>query len=1012
MRLVRSKMFPLVVGYLMAAGIAQAQPVPADDEGEEIKPIDEPDDKKSDDKKSDDKKADDKKADDKKAKPPKQSKGAPVEAGDSSGAEGDLDPARPPKKGKGAIWGVLTDKRSEEPMMEAVVTVEGTKLRAITDLDGRYRLELPPGTYTLRFWAELHKAEILKNVHVEEGKGARLDAVLQNDEGAVDVVEVVTEADKTAVEGQILSRQRASAVGDSVGRAEIARTPDKNAAQAAQRVVGATVVGNRFVFVRGLGERYTNALLNGAPLPSPEPDRAAVPLDLFPTITLDSLTIAKTFTPDVPGDFAGGSVRVETRRIPSKFIFQSSLSGSYNSQSTFRDRLSYKGGSTDWLGFDDGFRALPPGFPSYKLTTGAPKPGGGNVTDQDVDSAGRDVNSFFSSKRAFTPPDHSLSVAVGNAWKLGRESRLGALVALNYGHSYQIRTDEESNDYAVSSNGSLARQRSYLVDTGNETASWGAFASTTYELNAHHRFTLIGLHSQIADKTVTVAEGFKDVAAQLAVHDTRLAFVSRAQNLGQLGGEHVLPELGGSEIDWRVWLSNASRNEPDTRNVAWQLTQGSTTWSYADDSYSGRHFWAEQSEGIKGGQLDFTTPIADDDSKLKFGGFVNLRRREFTSRAMAFRRSSDLALSDYSKLNCASKDFDACADSLFFGSNIGPVVRLSESTLPVDAYNADLDVYATYFMVDASLSPWFRVIAGERLEVTRQTIEPFDQFSSEPQESAGIDSTDLLPALGTVFTLTKRSKLRTSLTRTLARPQLRELAPFAYSDFFGGRFVSGNPDLKMTRIINADLRFEFFPTLKEVLATTVFYKRFSDPIETVAIASGDRGLVTFQNAEGADLYGMELEARKDLGFLSRSLKEFTGIANLTLAQSRIQLSGAAREYLTNASRPMTNQAPWVLNLALDYAGSRGTTVRLLYNVAGKRIVQVGSQDIPDAYEHPRHVIDLSASQDINSHFQVKASASNILNAPHLVTQGPDHDAPVVSKYTSGSVVSVGATYTY
>ncbi|MBK7583293.1 MAG: TonB-dependent receptor plug domain-containing protein [Myxococcales bacterium] len=263
---------------------------------------------------------------------------------------------------------------------------------------------------------------------MEHCKGARLDAVLQNDEGAVDVVEVVTEADKTAVEGQILSRQRASAVGDSVGRAEIARTPDKNAAQAAQRVVGATVVGNRFVFVRGLGERYTNALLNGAPCRA-RTDRAAVPLDLFPTITLDSLTIAKTFTPDVPGDFAGGSVRVETRRIPSKFIFQSSLSGSYNSQSTFRDRLSYKGGSTDWLGFDDGFRALPRISVLQAHHQGRPNPAAATSrTKTWTARAGRQL--VLQQQAGVHPPDHSLSVAVGNAWKLGRESRLGALVAL------------------------------------------------------------------------------------------------------------------------------------------------------------------------------------------------------------------------------------------------------------------------------------------------------------------------------------------------------------------------------------------------------------------------------------------------------------------------------------------------------------------------------------------------------------------------------------------------------
>jgi TonB-dependent receptor len=308
-----------------------------------------------------------------------------------------------------------------------------------------------------------------------------------------------------------------------------------------------------------------------------------------------------------------------------------------------------------------------------------------------------------------------------------------------------------------------------------------------------------------------------------------------------------------------------------------------------------------------------------------------------------------------------------------------------------------------------------RVIAGERLEVTRQSIDPFDQFGLEANPQGGkIHSTDLLPSHPAVVDVTKKSKARASITRTLARPQLRELAPFAYVEQFGGRLTSGNPDLVMTHITNADLRFEYFPTLREVLAASVFFKDFQDPIEAVARASGDKRTITFQNAEGATLFGVELEARKNLGFISRQMNEFTGIANLTLATSTIELSGDARTYLTSAERPMINQAPYVLNLSLDYAHEKtGTSARVLYNITGARIVQVGSLGVPDAYAQPRHLVDFMVGQEFGKHVQLRLTAANVLNTAWVITQGKEkQDDNIVSSYTTGALYTLSATYSH
>jgi hypothetical protein len=844
-------------------------------------------------------------------------------------------------------------------------------------------------------------------VTVEAGKVSRLDAKLLSDEGAVDVVEVETQADKTAVEGQILSRQKSAATGDSVGRAEIARSPDRNAAQAAQRVVGATVVGNRYVYVRGLGERYTNALLNGSPLPSPEPDRAAIPLDLFPTVVIDSLTIAKTFTPDVPGDFAGGSVRIETREIPSKLVFQGTVAGGFNSQSSFRERSTYRGGSTDWLGIDDGTRALPPDFPKAKQQSdGTPE---GNAA---VDATGRTINSYMSAQRATAPVDHSANIVVGNGWDLGKDRKFGVLATLNYGRSYQLRKGEVLNEFGVAEEGKLVPERAYKIELGSNTVNWGAMANVSYQFAAGHRINLLGLHSHITDNYTQETTGFH-AGRNAEIHDMRLAFVERALNFGQLRGEHKIRSLGDAQVDWSSWASAAGRSEPDTRNVAYQQSDPTQPWSYADDNYSGRHFWGDQTERILGAKLDWTQPLVADDIKLKLGAFVNLRNRDFESRALPFRRVSTLAPAEFPR--CPSADFNACTDEIFSPGNIGQTVRLAESTLPTDAYKAKLDVYAGYMMVDTMIVPGVRVIAGERLEVTRQTIDPVNQFDPANTPPGGsISSSDLLPSLSAVVDVGKKAKARASITRTLARPQLRELAPFAYTEHFGGRFISGNPDLVLTHITNADLRYEYFPTLKEVLAVSAFFKDFQDPIETIAIASGDNRTITYQNAQGATLFGVELEARKNLGFIAKQMDEFTGIANLTLATSTIELSGSAREYLTSASRPMVNQAPYVLNLSIDYAHEKtGTSARVLYNIAGARIVQVGSLGLPDAYAQPRHQVDFMVGQEFGKHVQLRLTAANVLNTAWVITQGKEkQDDNIVSSYTTGALYTLSATYSH
>ena len=932
--------------------------------------------------------------------------------------EGEAAPpaGRRPPAGQAALYGVVRDTETGQPVAGVAVEAVGTGLSTRTNASGSYHLLLPPGVYAVRYWAGGYQSLRATQVRVFGGMARKIDVKLRADQGDAFVLVVRAKPDTASIDALALERKKSTSVGDAVGRAEISKTPDRDAAQAARRVVGATIEGNRFVYVRGLGERYTNAQLNGAPLPSPEPDRAAVPLDLFPTQVLESLTIVKTFTPDAPGDFAGGSVRIQTRRAPDDFLFSSSLSLGYKTTTTFKERLAHRGGSLDWLGVDDGTRALPGGVPDdYSLTLGVEKPNGDYVLDPELKRQGEELNTFMSATRSTALPDHSAGIVAGNAWKVGKDSRLGFLASVNYRRAYTIRNEERRVlEPDPASPTGLRTLNDLDVELGSEEVSWGTFASLTGELGKHHRLSLVAFHSQLADNDTQTFDGFWS-RNDARLHTTRLRFVSRALNVLQLQGEADFDQLAGGKLDWNLSYSVAARDEPDTRDVVFQLNPNLGAYTFVDGSESGRHFFSSQSEKAYGVGADWTQPLLSGERAtwLKFGGLVSVKDREFDARRFAFRR---IPGSPPGSFSCAGTTYvETCPDSLFVPDNIGTALRLQENTRPGDAYTAGLDVYAAYVMADASLARDLRMIVGERIEVTRQNIQPFDQFDTGAiVRGADLKSTDQLPAAVLVFDATSKTKLRFALSRTLARPQLRELAPFAYSDFFGGRLTAGNPDLEITRISNADLRLEHFPKLSEVLAFSLFYKQFEKPIEPVVSPSGDSGLVTFQNAEGAKLLGVELEARFGLDHFSRSAQGFSAVCNLTLAHSRIAVRQTDTDFLTNTSRPMVNQAPYVLNLAFDYENEPlGLNARLLYNVNGARLVEVGAEGLDDAYEHPRHRLDFVAAKDLDEHFQIKLSATNLLDPERVVTIGRElRDDRVTLRYRDGRSFAFGASWKY
>jgi len=952
---------------------------------------------------------------------------AEAEAMEEAQAEAAL--RRAPPKGKGVVWGTIKDTKFNEAVVEAQVQVVGRKQQTLADVNGGYRLELPPGKYSLRVTYELHQPTRVDAVEVKPGEVTRIDFKLVPDESAVEEVVIEEEVDLNTTEGQNLGRKRSAVVGDGVGRAEIAHTPDRNAAEAAQRVVGATIVNNRFVYVRGLGERYTNALLNGAPLPSTEPDRNTVPLDLFPSLVLESLTIVKQFTPDMPADFAGGSVRIATREFPKQPVLQLSVSGAYDTQSTFRSRPSYYGSSRDWLGFDGGRRAFPSGIPDRKLDAA------GSTEEERILYAHK-FNSAMGTQREVSPPNWSASIVAGNAYKLGADTKLGGMLALTYSRAYELRQLTQRSffrDKLPDGSPTLLVGDDFSGQQGIDKVRWGLFGSVALEHSRTSTVRLIGFRSQSADDQTNELEGHYQSNTQL-FHASHLEYVSRALNFVQLGGEHHFPKQNDLEIDWHASLALADRDQPDTRDLRYGRDErdGVEGWSFIGDN-SGQHAYLTQSDKTFTGGLDVLQPLVrsvEHATSFKVGGLVTSRRRNFRARRMQLIPPRVPGAVFNALSFCPGTSWDpGCPNRLFRREAIGADgLELNEWTLDFDQYETGLDVYSVYGMLDAKPFEKLRVVGGVRGEITYQAFTGFDPFDRAGTAlSSNIYQTDWLPALSAVYSAGSKSNVRAGVSQTLARPQLRELSPALSTTYSGDRSVQGNPDLSITKITNVDLRFEYFPTLKEVLAFSVFYKHFKNPIEEIV---GGTDLLNFANAPSANLTGVELEGRKTLDVLADAFRDFTLIANLTVVQSQVDL-GSAKATATNAKRPLSYQSPYVINLALDYENARSQTdFRVLYNVFGPRITVVGANELPDAYELPRNQIDISAAQKFAKRFQVKAQVQNLLGVPFIQAyRGVDAyrlvnradgskvfeslgRTPTIQRYNPGAVFTLTGTYTY
>lgn len=896
---------------------------------------------------------------------------------------------------RGSIHGFVTTEDGE-PLPFA--NVEVLRLGAPSDTlgyrigrtqsrvpSGEFRIEVDPGSYRVVASYVSCLPRSITPVHVTPGAASALQIRLRRRMLTLAPIQVRASRLRSSAEAVLTRQQQAPVVSDAISSEQMRRAPDGNAAEAVHRVTGLSTVDSRYVFVRGLGERYSSTLINGAPVSSPEPNRRVVPLDLIPSQLLDNIFIQKTYTPDQPAEFGGGTVNINTRDFPGSRLLTVAVSGGGVRNPGSGAYRTYHGGKLDFLGLDDGTRDMPELVRTLAGEERVVPRGVGSeagFTRDEIAAMGEAFNKVWTAQQESPPPGYGLNAAYGDEWKLLGNS-LGFLLGGVFRNSFRQNRHQEST-YDLGANGLLEPRTQYDVQTSEMRVQLSGLANLAYRIGENTRLRLSTLYNHAAEDEYRFYEGLnEDHGARL--RDTRLRFLARSMWASNLSGQHGMPRLGGSTLDWRISYSTAAMDEPDRREYEYEWRPdeegegGSWELSVRSASMGFTRMYGALDERERGFSAEWGLPLRlwAGDARLRAGFQESHRDREVGYRRFGFSPP------------VGGWDHSLPPESLMVDARIGGTTRefrLIELTRATDAYTAHFDARAPYFIFDGALLPRLRLLTGFRVESWSQVVETFDPFvPGESAIPARLEERDVLPCANLTYALTPETNLRAAFSRTISRPDLRELTPFELSQYESGWVMQGNPELKRARLNNYDVRVESFFGDAELFALSLFYKKFYDPIELTLRLAGAALRQVPENGEGGHLYGAEVESRLRLGRLWPRLSSYTLVGNLTEVRSETRLDKEG--WHTTKERPLAGQSPYLLNLMLFHGPSHeryGSS--LLYSLYGRRLDGVGVGGMADIYEQAHGTLDSSLWVAWKG-LRWSLNASNLLDQELRWTQG-------------------------
>lgn len=877
--------------------------------------------------------------------------------------------ARPAALQPGRIVGRVVDAQTGAGLTNVVVEVVDAGVGALSGLDGRYVLNgVPAGSVALRARTIGYAAKIVTEVDVPEGAAIELNIALDQAAIGLAAIEVTAAAERGSVARALDAQRNATGVTNSIAAEQIARGPDGDAAAAVQRVSGVTVQDGRYVFVRGLGERYTTTSLNGSRVPSPEPELKMVPLDMFPAGLLQTITTAKTFTPDLEGDFSGAHVDIRTREYPTRRQWSLSASQSWNAAVTGRVLPAAPRAGGEWRADATRPRAIP------DVVAGTARPQPGPQTNAMVNA----MRNAWSVEERNGSPGTSVAASLG-----GSDRLLGRNVGYLLSGTYSLADEANRDAFRENTEGDR-----YEGIVGRRSVLLGGLVNVSTMLGTHSRISVNNNSNRTADDEARLESGFYENHGT-NIRIERLRYVERTVRSNQLRAEHQLAPA--HRLEWALTSSAVSRQEPDRSEYVTWLDPAVPTWYNQEGAFRA---WGGLEESSIAASADYRIDLGARRHALRFGALFRTTSRDAFDTGYSI-RSREWTPDD--------PRWHAPPEQFFDGRFASDDDRVFEIGVfnAGGGYTADDRLTAGYAMVELGLASRIRLVGGARVEHSRLELGYEDVLGNTGAAEPAY--TDVLPALTLIAELTDAQKLRLSASQTLARPEYREIAPVCYRAGLGEEQRCGNPDLRRTLIRNFDARWEHYPQPGEVLAVALFAKTFDDPIEPRYQGRSGTNSLWFQNAERALNYGVELEAMRNLGFVADALAPFSAYANVTLMKSEVETGDAEDE-----KRPMTGQAPWVVNAGLTWTGGGATSATLLWNVVGERITNArpSGRTVPDMREMPRPALDFSLRFPLLRSFAGKLDVKNLLDSPYEVRQGD----LVRARHRSGRSASLGLSW--
>lgn len=920
----------------------------------------------------------------------------------------------------GSITGKVLDAKTSEPIIGANVVIEGTTVGAATDLEGGFRINsVKPGTYTLVVSFITYKTQTLNDVVVESGKVTSLEIPLPEEVSELAEVVVTAKREINTDANLIKSIREAKLVVSGISAEQITRLPDRDAAQVMQRVPGVTIVDNRFVIVRGVPERYNQVMINGAIAPSTEIDRRSFSFDLIGSGAIDQMLIYKSATPELPGDFAGGLIQVVTKQPTNEDFTNVGLTFGYRTTATFQDHKYSNGSSTDWLGFDNGFRDLPADFPTSDILRTSQK------NSSLRERAGKSLTNNFSPNTKQAPMDMGFNFGLGRSFNVGRV-KFSNITSFLYANSY-LRSTANFLRYNSFTPTSAEKRFEYTDEFYSNDVRFNIVHNWRFDLNERNKLEFKNLFVQLGEHETTIRTG--DDKIQNPNYDrTNYAFhyLSRSIYSGQLTGNHKLGN-GSSEIGWLLGLNYVKRNEPDYRRFRTFRDKSAA----AEDPYTmqlpaagnvfetGR-FWSSLEDIGYSSAVDFKKSFGSEETKrrptLKAGYYAEYKTRTFDARYINY-------------LYPSGADFDAMVgDSLsrlpltniFAPENIkkknGFVIE--EGTQPQDSYQGTNLLTAGYAAITVPMGK-FDITAGFRGEYNVQQLTARTNSGNINVDNPIFSA---LPSLNIAYSINDRSLVRLAYSKTVNRPEFRELAPFLYYQYEYEVALIGNDSLKTATIDNFDLRWEMYPNPGEILSIGGFYKSFTNPIETYLQITSENPQLYYGNAPSARSYGIEFEFRKSLASLgvSRFLRNTSVNLNAAWIASSVDIGSAAANQNQIQNRPLQGQSPYIINTGVYYMDDKsGVSVNLAYNVFGPRIFSVGDKLFPSWWEMPRHSMDVQVGKLWGKRFETKLNVRNLLDATYSIYQDNNNDneiltdqEAVIRKYKVGTTYSLSFSWKF